>query len=237
MLDQFLRDHARSRQREYLLTTRLEHDLTAAAAARGYDLLVYRPTVDADGFDLIIDDRDKLLPIQLKSVVKSGKAADWSIYRNLLRPEPDEAELYGFDPAPTGEGRNGGVVLITVTAQTDIEVGVSYSHIDIDVLSLVWHEILPKPLPQRERLLRLRRELEVEPGGDVEVPRSAFLPVPSAEHLLALAGLHSRIQQSWRLHLRKILRETHFGEKSETPTEHLKSTIRAEISQLTGNAA
>jgi hypothetical protein len=29
------------------------HDLTVASAASGYNLLVYLPTVDADGFDVI----------------------------------------------------------------------------------------------------------------------------------------------------------------------------------------
>jgi hypothetical protein len=52
-LETFLAGFERSRSREYVLTTRLVHDVTVAAAASGYDLLVYLPTVDADGFDVI----------------------------------------------------------------------------------------------------------------------------------------------------------------------------------------
>lgn len=46
-----------------------------AAAGRGYDLLVYLPTVDRDGFDVILDDRDRLVQIQLNSIKRGGKAA------------------------------------------------------------------------------------------------------------------------------------------------------------------
>lgn len=97
------------RSREYLLTTRLVHDLTVAAARRGYDLLVYLPTLDGDGFDVILDDRDRLVPIQLKSVIRGGKAAGWDVRRSLIRPKPEDADLYGFEPSPTGTGRGGAV--------------------------------------------------------------------------------------------------------------------------------
>jgi len=71
-LEMFLSGSHRSTSREYILTTRLIHDLTVAAVARGYDLLVYLPTVDSDGFDVILDDRDRLVPIQVKSIVEGG---------------------------------------------------------------------------------------------------------------------------------------------------------------------
>ncbi|HEX7333008.1 MAG TPA: hypothetical protein VF290_16010 [Pyrinomonadaceae bacterium] len=70
------------RSREYLLTTRLVHDLGVAAAALGYDLLVYLPTVDSDGFDVIFRDRDRVVAMQLKLVVAEGKA----VCRHLCFP-------------------------------------------------------------------------------------------------------------------------------------------------------
>lgn len=71
-LASFISGFRQSRSREYLLTTRLVHDLGVAAAVSGYDLLVYLPTVDADGFDVIFDDRDRLVAMQLKSRVAGG---------------------------------------------------------------------------------------------------------------------------------------------------------------------
>jgi hypothetical protein len=72
-LKTFLSGFRDSRNREYVLATRLVHDLAVAAAGSGYNLLVYLPTVDGDGFDVIFDDRDRLVAIQLKSVVTGGK--------------------------------------------------------------------------------------------------------------------------------------------------------------------
>jgi hypothetical protein len=131
----FLSDSHKSGSREYILTTRLVHDLTVAAAERGYDLLVYLPTVDSDGFDVIVDDRDRLVPIQLKSIVKGGKVSQWKIRRKLIRPEPEFAELYGFESSPNGVGRAGGVILTTVVAAGEAKVDVWYAYTDVDVLS------------------------------------------------------------------------------------------------------
>lgn len=95
-LKTFLSAYERSASREYLLTTRLVHDLGVAAAVSGYDLLVYLATVDTDGFDVIFDDRERLVAMQLKSMVDKGKAADWSVRRSLLRPRAEDAEVFGF---------------------------------------------------------------------------------------------------------------------------------------------
>lgn len=208
-LDGFLSDPRRSRSREYILTTQLVCDLSVAAAARGYDLLVYLPTVDSDGFDVILDDRDRLVPIQLKSMVKKGKASKWDVHRTLIRPEVGAAELYGFEPSPTGVGRQGGVILTKVETAGESKLQVSYAYTDIDVLSALWLGILPRASTQKKRLRRLRIDLEREPGGTVELPTSAFLTVPSPDHLLALMGLHSRMDRPWRLQLQALLRQQH----------------------------
>jgi hypothetical protein len=172
-LKTFLSTFQRSRSREYLLTTRLVHDLGVAAAASGYDLLVYLPTVDSDGFDVIFDDRDRLVAMQLKSVVAEGKASDWKIRRSLLRPRVEDADVFGFKFPRSGAGRGGGVILSTVTAVGE-GIEVVYSYTDMFVLSTLWSNIVTKPKSQ-QRLLRLRTELQAESTGVVEIPRSAFL--------------------------------------------------------------
>lgn len=126
-LKSFLSAFQRSSSREYLLTTRLVHELGVAAAVSGYDLLVYLPTVDADGFDVIFDDRDRLVAMQLKSMVAGGKAADWKIRRSLLRPRAEDADIFGFKYPRSAAGRGGGVILTTSTAVGEaIEVVYSY---------------------------------------------------------------------------------------------------------------
>lgn len=231
-LQAFLSDPRKSSSREYILTTRLVHDLTVAAAERDYDLLVYLPTVDSDGFDVILDDRDRLVPVQLKSIVEGGRARRWKIRRTLIRPVPEAAELYGFESSPNGVGRGGGVILTTVAAAGEAKVDVRYAYTDIDVLSAMWQEILPRSAAQKERLQRLRTELKSEPGGSVALPRSAFLPAASPEHLLALCGLHSRVDQPWRLHLRNLLGQLYLRRTSPVPVDTLRVNIRRHLEGL-----
>jgi hypothetical protein len=232
-LQEYLGGSVRSTSREYLLTTRLIHDVCVAAGVRGYDLRVYTPTVDADGFDVIFDDGDRLVPVQLKSVVAGGKAKQWGIRRSLLRPEPDEADLFGFEPSPSGTGRGGGVVRITAEAIDD-EVSVTYSYTDIAVLSLLWGGILSRPESHVKRLAQLRNELESKPSGEVALPRSAFLRAPSPSALLALAGLHSRIDTAWRDQLRMVLRQENLNIAAPAPLDYLRAAIAKDLNVVLG---
>lgn len=227
----FLSDFRRSRSREYVLTVRLIHDLTVASAARGYDLLVYLPTVDSDGFDVILDDRDRLVPVQLKAMADGGKTKEWKIQRT---PKPEEAELYGFELSPNGVGRGGGVILTTAATEDGAIVDVKYFYTDIDILSAMWLEIIPITSPQKKkRLRRLRTELESDSKGHVKLPRSAFLPAPSPDRLLALAGLHSQADQPWRLQLMKLLGKLHLNKEAFAPEAVLRENIRGYLQTLT----
>lgn len=227
----FLGGYQRSRAREYMLTTRLVHDLTTAAAASGYDLLVYLPTVDADGFDVVFDDRQALVPMQLKSVVAGGKASGWTIRRSLIRPAPEQADVFGFESSPAGTGRGGGVILTTVTAAGE-SVRVKYAYTDLVILSAIWMDIVKRPKPQRTRLLTLRRQFEEDPKGSVEIPRSAFMTAGSAGQLLALAGLSSHVDNSWRHHMLDLLRHQHLGVPTPGPPDELRNLVSAGLRSL-----
>jgi hypothetical protein len=228
-LKKFLSGFKDSRNREYVLATRLVHDLAVAAAGSGYNLLVYLPTVDGDGFDVIFDDRDRLVAIQLKSIVTGGKAASWKIRRSLLRPKPEEVDLFGFEPSPSGAGRGGGVIL-TTAAVAGAEVEVSYSYTDIMILSVLWEEIISRPKPQQDRLRRLRGDLESGPAGSVELPRSAFVHAGSPAKLLAMMGLHSHVQSTWRLLMWQLLRKRKTD--ISAPVTNLRASVAAELAEL-----
>jgi hypothetical protein len=230
-LKTFLSTFQRSRSREYLLTTRLVHDLGVAAAASGYDLLVYLPTVDADGFDVIFDDRDRLVAMQLKSIVADGRAADWKIRRSLLRPRAEDADVFGFKSPQSGAGRGGGVILSTATAVGE-GIEVVYSYTDMFVLSVLWSNIVKKPKPQQQRLLRLRTDLQAESTGVVEIPRSAFLKAGTPIKLLALAGLRSCINSTWRSKMLALLRYENLNGKPSVDAEFLRDQIAKELNVL-----
>jgi len=230
-LQSFLRAERNSKSREFLLTSRVIHDLMVAAAARNYDLLVYTPTVDSDGFDLILDDRDKFLPLQLKSVISGGKAAQWAIHRKLLRPEIHEIEWFGFEPSPCGEGRGGGVLLIEVKPQ-ESTTDVIYRYTDLRILTALWLGLVKISSPSVKRLERLRNELASDPGGKVKVPRSAFLTTKSPEHFLALAGLHSRYHTSWPHLIYQYARYIYAGDELPAPENKIREMIQEEIRKL-----
>jgi hypothetical protein len=230
-LSSFLRAEKNSKSREFLLTSRVIHDLMVAAASRNYDLLVYAPTVDSDGFDLILDDRDTFLPLQLKSVISGGRATEWAIHRKLLRPAPHQIEWFGFEPSPSGEGRGGGVLLIEVKAN-DNTADVVYRYTDLRILTAYWLGLITITPRTKQRLDRLRNELSEHPSGKVDVPRTAFLKARSPEHLLALAGLHSRFSTSWPHLLYQLARHTFEGRDLPMPEARIRSLIEHGIQQL-----
>ena len=230
-LRNFIGGYRQSRSREYLLTIRLVHDLGVAAAVSGYDLLVYLPTVDSDGFDVIFDDRNRLVAMQLKSRVGRGGTAGWKIRRSLLRPRPEDADFFGLEFSGNAAGRGGGVILTTATAVGET-VDVAYSYTDMVVLSALWSNIVERPDAQRVRLSRLRRELAATDSGSVEIPRSAFLKAGSPLKLLALAGLHSNMKSEWRTHMLELLRHEHLKARLPAPVKVLRQKISVALDGL-----
>jgi len=233
-LRNFIGGYRQSRSREYLLTIRLVHDLGVAAAACGYELLVYLPTVDCDGFDVIFDDRKRLVAMQLKSRVARGGTAGWKIRRSLLRPRPEEADLFGPEFSGGAAGRGGGVILTTATAVGET-VDVTYSYTDMVVLSALWSNIVERKNAERLRLSRLRCELASTDSGSVEIPRSPFLKAGSPIQLLALAGLQSNINSEWRTHMLELLRHEHQKARLSTPVKVLRQKISVALDGLGPN--
>ena len=209
-IDDLINNPARSCHREYLLTTRFISDVVLAAGHAGYDLLIYLPTVDSDGFDIILDDRHRLVPLQLKSAVAGGKAAFWSVHKTLLWPDVDDADLYGLDQNWSQHGRSGGVVLVRAAVR-DGELTPHYAYTDINVLAALWYEVWPLPVAQRKGIDRLQAELSDDSKLKIDLPRSAFLPVATTDHLLALAGLTANVEDDWRSSLRTALRSRKNG--------------------------
>lgn len=230
-LASFIRAKKNSSPRELLLTSGIIHDLMVAAAARDYALLVYTPTVDSDGFDLILDDRERLLPLQLKSRILGGKASKWAIHRKLIRPKPHEIEWFGFDPSPCGEGRGGGVILIEVKAN-ESTTEVIYHYTDIRILTAFWLNLINVGTPTKRRLDRLRIELNEKSGGKVNVPRTAFVRARSPEHLLALAGLQSRLNTSWPHLLDQLARHTFEGTTLPAPEDCIRKLLQDDLGNL-----
>ncbi|MBL8307751.1 MAG: hypothetical protein JNM33_13720 [Rubrivivax sp.] len=231
-LHTFLQAEANSRAREFMLTSRVAHDLTIAAATRGYALLVYYPTVDSDGFDLIVDDRDKVCMLQLKSFLAGGMATRWAIHRKLLRPSLLEIEWFGFEPSAVGEGRGGGVLLIEADVK-DSTVDLKYRYTDLSILTAFWMGLIPLHGNSVKAIDALRNQLAAEPGGKIDIPKTAFLEARSPEHLLALMGLHSRYSHSvWPGLLIQLARHEYEGEPLVASKDTTRELISEELKKL-----
>lgn len=120
-LTEYLKEPRNSKVRESILTHRLIYDLKVAAAFYQYNLSVIPVDTDIEGFDLLVDDREHVRKLQVKSVM--GAASTWSIHKRLLLPDNTTAVKMGFPGIPPWTGVQGGVLLLHASADaTDLEV-------------------------------------------------------------------------------------------------------------------
>lgn len=189
----FLKREKNSLTREALLRHRFIYDVGLAAARRDYGLQVFVGEVDREGFDVVLDDADRVRKVQLKSVFGSTK--NWELQKNHLRPEPCDAEGLGFAPEPTSIGTGGAVVLQIVGANAKNDLDVSYAVTDIAIIAALECKLIRKVSGTKPARKALSRIIEDVAKGDrsqrVVVPRGAFIRVRTPGHLLAALGLHA----------------------------------------------
>jgi hypothetical protein len=148
----FLRDSANSVSREVILSHLVIFQLKIGSAMSGFDLRVYRPDVDRDGFDLLLEQRSITRVLQLKTVSEGAITKVWQVRRHLLHPSRLRAERLGFrlPELGLGDGLNGGVLLV------DFEVGagdlqVRYRFFDVAVAAAHACRLTNLPPAQTEK--------------------------------------------------------------------------------------
>ncbi len=197
-LADYLNEDGNTHAKEEMLNHRLQYDLKLAAAVRGYHLLSYYSNVDHDGFDAILDDRDLLKKCQVKTRMTPGGAATWPIRKHLLRPNLRTYEMFGYEAGPAGEGVQGGIILMELTPQA-ASIDLTYYYTDIYVIKAVGLGIIPRHGNVRNAANNLLEHLAEGPSSEtVNVTQLQFLKAETPEHLLALAGFHSRFENNWR---------------------------------------
>lgn len=140
-LESFLYQEKNSRTKECLVNFRLFYDLKLAAALRGYDLSLYTPDVDRDGFDIIVDDHDSVRKIQIKTVLKNSSTTAWHIHKTMLRPDVEFCDQLGFEPSPFGTGVQGGVILMELEPKPS-SMGLRYYYTDVFVVTALYLKIV-----------------------------------------------------------------------------------------------
>lgn len=194
----FWREPKNSLSRSAILMHRLIYDLQLAASKRGYFLEVYRGEVDQDGFDIILDDRDNMKKVQVKTVISGSRTPLWKIHKAMLRPNYLFAEELGFEPSPEGSGYQGAVVLMDFDCK-DFSINVDYYYVDFFVLKAFCLGILSRANKRSNNLIK-NLYLELQHGTShqkMDVRKSAFVKSKGPEYLLALAGLHGPVGGIW----------------------------------------
>jgi hypothetical protein len=237
-LESFLFKEENSRTKESLVNYRLFYDLKLAAALRGYDLSLYTPDVDRDGFDMILDDQDSVRKIQLKTVLKNATTSSWHIHKTMLRPDIEFCEDLGFEPTQSGTGVQGGVILMELDPKDD-SMDIRYHYTDVFVITALYLGIVNRYPKIRTTIFNsfysnIRNGVSSE---KMSVPKSLFVEAKTPEHLLGLMVLHNRINHGWWHHLISIGKDHFFQpiDDSELPAPktHLRKMIAEELLMLT----
>lgn len=234
-IGQFLSSEHNSVSREVLFTHRITYELKLASAHSGFDLRVFRPDVDRDGFDLLLEQRSIVRLVQTKTVGARAKTSSWEVGCHLLHPSRKRAERLGFTlpQIGLGDGLDGAVLAIVFDVVGD-DIQVRYRVFDLSVAAAHAAELTglgQKQVAQVESLLaRLRNAKGL---GRVRVPRWMFLDVPTAEGVLALLGMRTRFGESvaysalWSYALVNSGRSAGDGKPLETHAEQVRTGLAA----------
>jgi hypothetical protein len=201
-LREWMNEKANLHAREAILMHRLCFDIQLAAARRGYYLNTYYDDVDHDGFDLIFDDQDTLKKMQVKTVAVNAGTGQWDIHKRILRPCLEHISKLGFECSSEGEGVEGGFILMQFdTEQPD--VGVKYFYTDLYVwLAFDCGVIERQHGGSRKAVDDCIKDLQCGLGDQrVGVPWALMLEAKGPDELLALGGLHSRAEFTWKDHI------------------------------------
>jgi len=185
-----------------------KRDMTLAAFCRNYDLSIYQPEVDREGFDLIIDDYDNIKHLQIKTVLSASSTKNWKLMKRLLRPSILDSENLGFEYNPTEIGLGGGLILIELEI-FNTEVALKYYFIDLFILT-AYRLGLTNRINKRitDTTYKIINKLKVGDHTEkVAVPKSVLVEAKGPEELLALIGVHSRFNTGWRPQIINISKE------------------------------
>ena len=204
-LRSFLKEPVNTTTRESLIGHRISYDLKLMAALKGYDLRIYTPDVDRDGFDIILGDGNREVKVQLKTVLDDSQTPGYTIHKTVLRPSSELCEKLGFEDSPSGTGIQGGIILVELSPKID-SLDVTYYYTDILVITALRLRIVNKSPKIQEKTIRsFYEKIMIGTSHDkIYVSRSFFVKAKTPDHLLGLMGLCSTSHVVW-FHLIAII--------------------------------
>lgn len=195
----FLKKNSNSIIREELLNCKLFYDLHEAAAKRMNYLKIYRPQIDIEGFDIIVEDNnDFARKIQLKSRISNTNV--WNIHRTILLPGKYNSSDFGFDETlcPTNPGS---LILIDVSKTTGTDE-ITYFYTDINIISLIALGYIKTNYRTQKRALQFINGLKDLKNKTITLPKSLTLKLKDADSIIILSGLlgnYDFVNSAWKL--------------------------------------
>ncbi|WP_430454389.1 hypothetical protein [Rhodopirellula europaea] len=233
---EFFGESANTHAREDVYNHRFLYDLKVAAANRGYHLLSYSANVDHDGCDIVLDDRDSVERIQLKTKLLQSTTTRWNnIHKFLLRPSYRNWEKFGYEFDAT-HGVQGCVVLITIDSESP-NAPVSYAFTNSIIIALIAAGLFGKSKGTVSAAGRILQSLSSGSSREcVAVTAEMFVEARNPDNLLALLNLHSQSMTNWRQMCLRYISQTYGGATSDPnlPIDQLADTCLNMIADASG---
>jgi hypothetical protein len=189
----YLKDASSTLVREELFNFKLFYDLKIAAAKREYHLKIFSANVDFEGFDIVIDDDDKIGRYQIKTKLDSSTKI-WEIHKGILLPNNRNAELMRFD---NGLCRyfDCGVILMDIrpSLNEDDNYQVDYYYTDYYIIK----SIATRLIKRNKRTVVLAEKiieqlvLTKKYNDRIMIRQSLFVKLKSPSALLSICGFDS----------------------------------------------
>lgn len=224
----FLQNPRNSQVRESIINNYFYYNVKLAGAKGEVDLQLFRPEVDKEGYDLIINDGDKISMLQLKTKCELSATDDWDIQKQLLRPSMYNAHIMGFEESPEGVGFEGSFILIVFNIQ-DSNLIFEYYYTDIFILKAIEEKLIKLENDRKyESVLNTIKELTRGNRYDkVNIKLNSLIKISDVSSLLALSDIHSEKLNNWRFSFISYIKSKKDIDKEESIV-NLKELIGGE---------
>lgn len=164
----------------------------------------------------------------------------WDIHKSLLRPNMFICEELGFEPSPSGNGYQGGVILIEINDSNKKGFQVKYYYTDIIILCGLRDNIIKVIDTPSEGALNtfVKKINEGTSHEKITIYKNMFLEAKTPASLLALMGMHSNENTGlFRHHIQKIAEPCIEEELGDLAVEKLAENINSELKNISNSIA
>ena len=217
----FLATNRNSVFREEIFKNKFKYDFQLACIHQDEHLYIYERDIDKDSVDIILEFKNSIKPIQLKTTIRSksykASTSGWKISKKFLKPLFNELNSYSFGeherelslgPDYDFVGLGGAVILQVIDYDAKDNVSVKYLYFDFSILDLELDDDVVtsfyKP-DKRKRLIELRKKI-LSGGNKVKISFSDFVNFDNdlERHLGAMGFKTGQAEYGLMYNLKKL---------------------------------